>query len=89
MDIREVRVEVGRTVNDGNYGAERVSMGLTATTDGEPSAVIAERLVTLCRQVILAALRESPSPGVQSAIRHEEQARPRLRPEQEVAVAPA
>lgn len=76
MDVREVRVEVGRTVNDGNYGAERVSVGLTASTDGEASAKVAERLVSMCRQLIHEQLLTSPSEGVRKAIEWEQRTRP-------------
>src|SRR5262245_5872568 len=84
LEITEVQVEYGRTVNDGNYGAERVTIGLTARVEAGASGPLAEHLITLCRELVLEQLRQSPSPGVRSAIKHEDIASKRLAPADEV-----
>src|SRR5262245_98443 len=90
MDICEVRVEVGRTVNDGNYGSERISVGLVATSSAdERTAPLVEGLTRLCRELVLEQLRQSSSPGVRSAIKHEDMASKRMAPESDVMGAPA
>lgn len=51
MQVREVRVEYGRTVNRGNYESERLTVGFTATVDeGEDVAYAVAQLYEECRE---------------------------------------
>lgn len=59
MDIREVSVEYGRTVNLGNFESERVHVGLTATVGPEDVALrLAGELLVQARDTAAAQLRQ-------------------------------
>ena len=68
MDITQVSVEYGRTVSDRDYGSERVSVVLTATTGAEPAARVVEALGRLARELVAEQLRQAASPAVRRAV---------------------
>lgn len=82
-----MRVDYGRTVGDGQYGSERLTVGITATLDGplDPNHPfdqarlrdIAADLTQELRSVVLEELKHSPSEGVRQALetREEREAR--------------
>jgi len=72
MKPTEVRVECGRTITDGNYGSERVSVGMTAPVDDlERVTEVIRDLLDWCRAEVLHQLRTSGSAGVKASLRHE------------------
>lgn len=72
MKVREVAVEYGRTVSDGNYGSERVGVILTATVEpDESSGVVVEALGDLAKHLVSQALLEARSSGVRRALEAE------------------
>jgi hypothetical protein len=51
VNVKEVRVECGRTVNRGNYESERLTVGFTATVDErEDVAYAVAQLYEECRE---------------------------------------
>jgi hypothetical protein len=52
-DIREIRVEYGRTVNLGNHESERLQVGLEATVgQDEDSGFVTDDLVLRARGIV-------------------------------------
>lgn len=72
MQFQDVTLEYGRTVSDGNFGSERVSVTLTASREpGESTATLVEALGTLARDLVTDQLRQARTHGVRRAIEAE------------------
>lgn len=70
MKITAVHVEVGRTVSDGNYGSERVSVSLGSDLDpGEMPEDIVEQLAAAARALAQLELGKSPVAAIRRAVK--------------------
>jgi hypothetical protein len=71
-EIREVRVEVRKTVSDGSYGNETASVAFTATVGEDVSftagASLALQLTGLAHDTVLSRLRGSTNEQIRMAL---------------------
>lgn len=73
MDVTQVALEYGRTVSDGAYGSERVSVVLTATKEEhERTAEVVAELGEVARGLVTDQLKRARSFGVRRALAAEE-----------------
>ena len=77
MRVTEVKVQFEALISDGQYGNERVSIGMTAALPeqaGETEAhVAAMHLTDRCREAAYARLKQSPRDGIRHALETEEE----------------
>ena len=84
MEVREVRVEVRKTVSDGDYGNETFTVAYTATLAPEDSETTeAHELAAAAYEVVLSRLKRSVSERVREALETRDEREARWKAESE------